>query len=66
MKDKNVVITLLDSLSPLFDHLITTLEVQPFLEFILDFITARLMHEVSKRKEKEPQRHDTAILLRKL
>src|ERR1700737_2951057 len=64
MKDEDVVMTLLDSLPPSFEHLITALETRPFSELTLDFITARLMHEVSKRKEKEPQRDDAAMLSR--
>ena len=63
MKDEDVIITLLDSLPPLFDHLITALETRPFSELTLDFITGHLMHEVSKRKE-EPQRDDAAMLSR--
>ena len=64
MKDEDVVMTLLDSLPPSFDHLITALETRPISELTLDFITARLMHEVSKRKEKEPQGDDAAMLSR--
>src|SRR5450631_1639278 len=62
MKEEDVVMTLLDSLPPSFDHLITALETRPMKELTLDFITARLMHEVSKRKEKEPQGDDAAML----
>ena len=64
MKEEDVVITLLDSLPPSFDHLITALERRPMKEFTFDFITTRLMHEVSKRKEKEPQGDDAAKLSR--
>src|SRR5450631_1333284 len=64
MKEEDVVMTLLDSLPPSFDHLITALETRPFSELTLDFITTRLMHEVSKRKEKEPQGDDAAMLSR--
>ena len=62
MREGDVVMTLHDSLPPYFDHLITALETQPMNELTLDFITARLMHEVSKRKEKEPQGDDAAML----
>lgn len=61
MKDEDVVMTLLDSLPPSFDHLITVLDVRLISELMLDFITARLMHKVSKRKKK-PQRNDAAML----
>ena len=66
MKDEVVIMILLDSLPPSFDHLITTLETRPFFELTLDFITTRLMHKVSKRKEKEPQGDDAAMLSRQL
>jgi hypothetical protein len=64
MKDEDVVMTLLDSLPPSFEHLITALETRPMKELTLDFITARLMYEVSKRKEKKPQGDDAAMLSR--
>ena len=64
IKEGDVVMTLLDSLPPSFVHLITALETRPMNELTLDFITARLMHEVSKRKEKEPQGDDAAMLSR--
>ena len=66
MKDEDVVMTLLDSLPPSFEHLITVLETRLFSELTLDFITAGLMHEVFKRKEKEPQGDDAAMLSRQL
>ena len=66
MKDENVVMAFLNNLPPLFNHLITTLETCPMKELTLDFITVRFMHEVSKRKEKKPQRDNVAILLRQL
>ena len=49
MKDKDVVMTLLDSLPPWLDHLMTALETRVILELTLDFITACLMHNVSNR-----------------
>ena len=64
MKNEDVVLTLLDSLPPSFDHLITALKTRLMSELTLDFITTRLMHEVSKRKEKELQRDDVTMLSR--
>ena len=64
IKDKDVVMTLLNSLPPLFEHLITALEIHPMKELTLDFIIACLMHEVSKKKEKEPQGDNAAMLSR--
>lgn len=52
MKEEDVVMTLFDSLLPLFDHLITTLETHPVKELTLDFITTRLMHKMSKMRKK--------------
>ena len=56
--------TLLDSLLHFLDHLITALEMRPMNELTLDFIIARLMHEVFKHKEKVPQGNDAAMLSR--
>lgn len=46
VKDKDMLMTLLDSLSPLFDYLITALEICPMKKLTLDFIITRLMHKV--------------------
>lgn len=39
----------------LFEYLITTLETMPMKELVLKYVVARLMHEISKRKGKEPK-----------
>ena len=64
MHDEDIVMTLLDSLPPSYDHLIVALETRPMKELTVEFITSRLMHEVTKRKEKEPQGEDSAMLSR--
>ena len=64
LKDEDIVMTLLDSLPPTYEHLITALETRPMKELTLEFITARLMHEVAKRKEKESQGDDSAMVSR--
>ena len=64
LKDEDIVMTLLDSLPPTYEHLITALETRPMKELTLEFVTARLMHEVAKRKEKEPQGDDSAMVSR--
>ena len=43
--------TLLDSLPTSYKHLITTLETRPMKKLTKEFVTARLMHEVTKRNE---------------
>lgn len=64
VKDEDVVMTLLESLPPSYEHLITALETRPVKELTVEFITSRLMHEVSKRKEREPQGEDAAMVSR--
>ncbi len=53
MRDEDVVMTLLESLPPSYEHLITALETLPMQDLTMEFVTARLMHEVSKRREKD-------------
>lgn len=60
----DVVMTLLESLPPSFEFLITALETRPMKELTLEFVTARLMHEVTKRKENEPQGEGSALVPR--
>lgn len=62
MKEEDVFMILLDSLQPSFDNLITALGTCPILELTLGFITVRLMHEMSMRKVKEPQRDNAAMV----
>lgn len=52
LKDE-VVTILLTSLPSSFDNLITILEVMHVKELTMEFVTMRLMHEMTKRKEKE-------------
>ena len=40
------------------------LETRPMKELTLEFVTARLTHEVTKRKEKEPQGDEAAMVTR--
>jgi hypothetical protein len=62
MRDEDVVMTLLESLPPSYEYLITALETLPMQDLTMEFVTARLMHEVSKRREKEPQGDDAAMV----
>lgn len=52
LKDE-VVTILFTSLPSSFDNLITILEVMHVKELTMEFVTMRLMHEMTKRKEKE-------------
>lgn len=49
---RNVVMTLLKSSPPLYEHLFTTLEMMPMKELNMKFVMAYLMHEIPKKKEK--------------
>jgi hypothetical protein len=51
--DQDVYMVLLVSLPPSFDNLITSLESMSIKDVDLQFIVARLLYEVSKRKECE-------------
>jgi hypothetical protein len=51
--DANVYMVLLMSLLPSFDNLITSLESMSIKDVDLQFIVARLLQKVSKRKECE-------------
>jgi hypothetical protein len=62
VRDEDVVMTLLESLPPSYEYLITALETLPMKDLTMEFVTARLMHEMSKRKEKEPQGDDAAMV----
>ena len=60
----DVVMTLLESLPPSYEFLITALERRATKELTMKFVTARLMHEVTKRKESESQEEGSALVLR--
>ena len=54
MRDEDIVMTLLEKSLPIsYKKLITTLETMPMKELTMDYMTARLMHEMSKHKEKK-------------
>ena len=64
VRDKDIVMTLLGSLLALYKYLITALETMPMKELTMKYVTARLMHEMSKHKEKELQGKDVAMVSR--
>jgi len=62
IKSKDVVMTLLESLSPSYEYLITTMETMPMKEFTIEHVTLLLMHEMTKRKEIDTQEDDVVML----
>lgn len=62
MKNKDVVMTLLESLLPSYEHLITALETMSLKELIT-YVTTSLMHKMSKRKQSESLGDYVAIVL---
>jgi hypothetical protein len=63
IENEDVYMVLLMSLPPSFDNLVTSLESMSTKDVDLQFIVARLLHEVSKRKENESTEY--AALLNK-
>ncbi len=61
--DEDVYMVLLMNLPPSFDNLVTSLESMSTKDVDLQFIIARLLHEVSKRKECESS--ETTALVNK-
>ncbi len=53
IEDEDVYMVLLMSLPPSFDNLVTSLESMSTKDIDLQFIVARLVHGVSKRKESD-------------
>ena len=62
--DEEIVMTLFESTLTSFEYLITAMETMPMKELMMDYVTARLMHKISKGKEEEPQGEDAAMMLR--
>jgi hypothetical protein len=61
--DEDIYMVLLMNLPPSFDNLVTSLESMSTKDVDLQFIVARLLHEVSKRKECESS--ETTALVNK-
>jgi len=62
VRDEDVVMTLLENLPPSYEYLIIALETLPMQDLTMEFVTARLMHEVSKRRKRESQGDDAAMV----
>lgn len=63
MKNEDIVMTLLISLSASYKYLITTLETMLIKELTMDYVTTRLIHEVLKSKKIEIQGEDATMML---
>ena len=55
--------SLLKSLPPLYKNLIIALETMRMKELLTNYVTASLIHEMLKRKKKEPQSDNVAMVL---
>ena len=53
ISDRDIVMMLLESLPPSYEYLIVAMESSPIQELTLDYVTSRLLHELSRRKENE-------------
>ena len=49
VRDEDIVMTLLESLPASFENLIVALETLRSKDLTMEFVTARMMHEVTKR-----------------
>ena len=63
MRDEDIVMTLPKSLPASYKYLIVAFELIPVKKRTMDYMTARLRHEMSKRREKESQGEDATIVL---
>ena len=55
--------TLLESLSPLYIYLIIALDTMPMKKLTIEYKIKYWMHEMLKRKEKEPQSGNATMML---
>ena len=55
MQEEDIVTILLESLLDLYKYLIIAMKMMPMKELMMEYVTTRLMHEMSKCKEKEPR-----------
>ena len=62
MWEEDIIMTLLESLPTLYKYLITALEMLPMKELAMEYVMPRLIHEMSKHKEEEPQSKDVAMV----
>ena len=53
-----------ESLPTSYIYLIAVMEMMPMKDLMMDYVTGRLMYEMSKHKEKEPQSEDVIMMSR--
>jgi hypothetical protein len=58
-----VVMISLESLPPIYIHLITALETMTMKELSMKYVMAHLMHEILKVNDKDPQGDDVEMVL---
>lgn len=63
MRNKYLVMTFLESLGPLYEYLITALDMMLMKELIMVYMMARLMYEMSRRNNNELQEDDATMVL---
>jgi hypothetical protein len=64
MCEEDIVMILFKSLSASYNFFITTLKMMPMKELTIEYVMARLMHGMSKHKEKEPQGKNMEMVAR--
>jgi hypothetical protein len=63
--DGDIVMTILESLPPSFENLIVAMETKDIKELTLTYVTSRLMHEVTSKKEHQMvATENTALVVR--
>ena len=62
--DGDIVMMLLESLPPSYEYLIVAMEIRPIQELTLDYVTSRLLHELSRRKENESRGDNAAFYVK--
>lgn len=55
VREKCIVMTLLDNLPASFKYSITAMDTVPLNKLTMNYITTRMMYKMSKRKEKNPK-----------
>ncbi len=49
VREEDIIITLLENLPLSYEYLTTAIDTMPMKELTMDYMTTRLMHEMSKR-----------------